>query len=53
MDTRFSHAFLAMPIKAKIALYTAIGFALLLVLVGNGYAATRSSASQNGISQLQ
>jgi hypothetical protein len=48
MNTGFSSAFPAMPVKAKLALYTAIVFALLLVLAGNGYAATPSNASLNG-----
>ena len=40
--------FSAIPPKAKLAFYTAIVFAMLLVLVGNGYAATPSDASLKG-----
>ena len=48
MVSRFSYAFVAMPAKAKIAFYTALVFALLLVLAGNGFAATPTNASLNG-----
>jgi hypothetical protein len=48
MDIRLSSAFVAMPTKAKLAFYTAVVFALLLVLAGNGYAATPSKASLDG-----
>lgn len=37
-----------MPSRAKLAFYTAIVFALLLVLAGNGFAATPTKASLNG-----
>lgn len=48
MVTRFYSVVPPMPLKAKLAFYTAILFALLLVLVGNGYAAGPSNASLNG-----
>jgi hypothetical protein len=50
MELRFSSAFAAMPSRAKLAFYTAIVFALLLVLAGNGFAATPtpSAASLKG-----
>ena len=48
MESRISNAFTAMPSRAKLAFYAAIVFALLLVLAGNGYAATPSNASLSG-----
>jgi len=48
MEMRSFNTFAAMPAKAKLAFYTAIVFALLLVLAGNGFAATPTNASLNG-----
>jgi hypothetical protein len=48
MSSRYFNALAAVPAKAKLAFFTAIAFALLLVLAGNGYAQTRSVASLKG-----
>jgi hypothetical protein len=48
MNSGFVGTFQSMPTKAKLAFYTAVVFALLLVLAGNGYAATPSKASLSG-----
>ncbi len=48
MDFRIFQAFAALPAKAKLAFYTAVGFALLLVLAGKGYAEDPSAASLKG-----